>query len=82
MSVPQIEATSTFRSTSPGPGCGTLRRSTRMSSASWSTTAVIVSGIAMELLSYGLGLLFANHSRYDLLAAYYSFCKNATNSRT
>jgi hypothetical protein len=50
-SVPQIDATATFSNTSPGPGCGTGRRSTRISSASWSTTAVIISEIAIDRTS-------------------------------
>src|SRR5438445_6388390 len=44
-SVPQIEATSTFRSTSPGPSSGTGQVCTRISSAPCRTTAFIVDGI-------------------------------------
>src|SRR5712692_6889834 len=44
-SVPQMEATVTRSSTSPGPGSGTARASTRRSPAPWSTAAVIFEGM-------------------------------------
>src|SRR5262245_25286419 len=47
-SVPQIDAQSTFISTSPVPGSATVILSTRSSSASCSTTAFIFVGIAID----------------------------------
>src|SRR2546427_5238244 len=65
-SVPQIDATSTFRRTSPGPGCGTGRDSTRISSAPWSITTVMVSGITMDSppVSDGLYDSLLHHQRH------------------
>src|SRR3989449_3825012 len=46
-SVPQIDATSTFSRTSPGPGSGRGQGWTRMSSAPWRTTAFMLEDVGM-----------------------------------